>query len=126
MAYHAARSIYVIAAKMGPVKIGSSLNMQERWRQLQVANFDELTLVFVGECDGPGIAGMIERETHAQLAAFRVRGEWYQVSARHAVQAIMRIALQLGHVVTNASIAAPTWKRPPGMQKGKKQAITRT
>lgn len=65
--------LYFIRVKDGPVKIGRSANVQKRLRMLQCACPYDLLLVGVLRCGGD-----CEPSFHANLDAYRMRGEWFR------------------------------------------------
>jgi hypothetical protein len=69
----AGRSIvYFVGAETGPVKIGTTNNIQSRFKTLQIGSARKLmVLAFVdgGRC--------LEAQYHATFKEFRQRGEWY-------------------------------------------------
>lgn len=69
------RVLYFVQAASGPVKVGFTDNWPRRFRALQHGTHEELTAILV-------IAGNKDDESsaHAQLAPFRIRGEWFSAS----------------------------------------------
>lgn len=66
-------SVYFIqAGENGPIKIGHAKNALVRFKELQVASHQTLTLL--GLVDG---GANEERAFHEKFAAHRVRGEWF-------------------------------------------------
>lgn len=63
---------FVQAGDDGPIKIGSTGNPRHRLAMLQSAHYDLLTML--GTCGG-GFAR--EYALHEELAAHRIRGEWF-------------------------------------------------
>jgi hypothetical protein len=82
------RHIYVIGtASSGPLKIGVAKNVRARLGGIQNGNPARLEVLFSSEVpfvDAPAI----ERRSHALLKAYRLTGEWFDVSAEQAVAAI--------------------------------------
>lgn len=78
--------VYFLQAESGPIKIGFSLNVEERFRDLQQTHFERLRLI--GYCEGS-----LELETKLKLAArkSRIRGEWFRPTSK--VASIIRAAL---------------------------------
>lgn len=79
--------VYVIGAQDNPVKIGHANRVETRLTSLQMGNPDELRILakVVVPWD---LAALIEKQTHGVLSHHHRRGEWYNVSAATAVQAI--------------------------------------
>jgi Meiotically Up-regulated Gene 113 (MUG113) protein len=67
--------VYLIRRAGGPVKIGHAGDVYGRLDDMQVATAEKLTLLAVLACDDPKSE---ERRLHAQLAAHRIRGEWFR------------------------------------------------
>ena len=66
--------VYAVEAVGGPVKIGFSTNVRDRFRKLETAASLPLKLLAVA----PGTM-RDERTLHARFEDFRVRGEWFDV-----------------------------------------------
>ena len=102
-----ARSLYVIGAEDGPLKIGISTDVGGRLAALQSHSPHALVAHHQAQ---PGDARLVERVAHQLLAAKRVRGEWFDVSIDDAVAAINQaIAL-----VESGDLSL---LRPPGADK---------
>lgn len=80
--------VYAIEDPTGSVKIGWSTNPDERLKTLRSARGIPLALVYVERADDCGVAFAIERECHAALSKRRMLGEWFQITADEARQAI--------------------------------------
>lgn len=65
--------VYFIQAAGGPIKIGVTTDINQRLRELQVAN--PLPLVTLGTIPG---TQALERELHLKLTQHRIRGEWFK------------------------------------------------
>ena len=68
---------FVQAGKLGPVKIGTTTDINARLLDLQCANPDKLTLL--GTL--PGNADT-ERALHQAFAAHNIRGEWFRPASQ--------------------------------------------
>ena len=82
--------IYVIVSKAGPIKVGISHNPEKRLRTLCQSQPFEAEIVHVSECP-MGTARQIERAVHELLTDHHLRGEWFQVPASRAVEAITAV-----------------------------------
>lgn len=110
--------VYVIAPTLpltGYVKIGVSSKPDNRRRALQAASGTPLTVMFAMQCDDQSClaapsAHRVERIAHSLLSAKRRHGEWFDVSADEAVDAVMaarKIAaplLPMPHIVRAGSV----------------------
>ena len=71
------KDLYMVRVKgSGVVKIGSSSDVKERLRVLQVYNHEELELVGHWPKEGGR-----EEEWHKELAHLQVRGEWFDLGS---------------------------------------------
>lgn len=85
--------VYVIAAP-STTKVGRARNPSERVRQLQGGCADPLTVCMTFGPMPTLEAAAVERFAHALLAAMRLQGEWFDVSAAQGIEAV-RKALKL-------------------------------
>src|SRR5215472_17484941 len=76
--------IYIIAEKGGPCKVGRASDVNNRLESLQGGNPRLLELVWHRETPHP-VA--VERMTHSLLLRHRIRGEWFSVLPREAIEA---------------------------------------
>lgn len=84
---HYASFVYVIqAGEDGPVKIGSAARPTWRVGELQVANWQELKLRASIPIKG---CGYYEKLAHGIAASKCVRGEWFDLTPREAVETIL-------------------------------------
>jgi hypothetical protein len=67
---------FVQAGKAGPIKIGSSCDVERRLKSMQSHNHRKLRLI--GQFKSVGYFS--ERDTHRRFAAARIRGEWFRPS----------------------------------------------
>jgi hypothetical protein len=88
-------SVYVIQAGGGPVKIGHARNLAERMRAIQIGSPYRLRMMFAAECIDGSVC-QVERLAHAKIAASRMTGEWFDVSADVAADIIRAAAAELG------------------------------
>lgn len=109
------RSIYVIRAQPGPVKVGIATKPKSRLCFLQVAAFVPLSLEFIGECLAENSAGEIEARAHEILKEKCQHGEWFAVSVDEAVEAVNKAAHELGHPIKSIPVPVP---RPKGKRPG--------
>ncbi|TIW23120.1 MAG: GIY-YIG nuclease family protein [Mesorhizobium sp.] len=87
----AGRSVYVIAAGLGTVKIGLSRDPEARLAGLQVASPVALMLAYAEEFVDVS-AHDVERVAHRLMAGSRASGEWFHTSVDDACKAIKRAA----------------------------------
>jgi hypothetical protein len=64
---------FVRAGVKGPIKIGRTDQLSQRVQGLQVAHYEELTLLAVE----PG-SRAVERALHQRFDHLRLRGEWFR------------------------------------------------
>lgn len=96
------RFVYVIGSADNPVKVGLADKPAVRLAQMQVGNPDELRIHHEIAFDWQ-VAEDVEKSVHRALAKFHRRGEWFNVSAAQAREAIMRA----GQVLTAANENRP-------------------
>ena len=65
--------VYFIAAGTRAIKIGWAKNPEWRLSNLQVANFEELSLI--AACYG---SSGLERAVHKKFRSYHIRGEWFR------------------------------------------------
>lgn len=85
--------VYVVGPTSNPVKIGYAEDVANRICQLQIGNADELIL-FKAVPVPWSLASTIELGVHSRLAAYRRRGEWFNVEAEQAIAAVREVASQ--------------------------------
>ena len=73
---------------LGPTKIGITVSDHSRMKSLQTGNPRPLTPGMALPCKH---ARNIERRVHELLAPYRLSGEWFDVSARQAAEAIEQV-----------------------------------
>jgi hypothetical protein len=73
---------FIQSGPAGPIKIGTTVDLDRRLRSLQIAHSVRLTVL--GTVPGDAVQ---EAALHAELAADRIRGEWFRPS--HAVLAAL-------------------------------------
>lgn len=116
--------LYVIGNEDGPVKIGRAAQPIKRRNELQVASASHLELLFCFHVDEDYA---VEQAVHLILRESLLRGEWFNVSASTAVNAIRTITdlagLDLADVTATAGHGALI-RRPPGRPKSGKCIIT--
>ena len=85
----APHSVYIIAeSSTGPLKIGIAANPEGRLADLQVGNPRPLLLVHSFACGSRAKAEQAERNFHRILAAYSIRGEWFDCSIEEAIKQI--------------------------------------
>lgn len=85
------QSIYVIPAN-GLVKIGIASDVNRRLAALRTGNPHIESVAYASaklRC-----AGDVEKAVHLELAAFKVRGEWFRCAPEIAIAAIRRLEVQ--------------------------------
>ena len=93
-----ARSIYVVKSDPGPGKIGIAIRVNQRFSTLKTSSPFPLSLSYTGETDADVYA--LEQKAHEILADNRMSGEWFNVTTKEAVQAVLTAASELGIVLT--------------------------
>lgn len=81
--------VYVIGPASGrPVKIGYASDTAKRLSGIQNGNHEELHIHYEFCCDGRLDAERVEKAAHSVLRDRRIRGEWFDVDADAAADAI--------------------------------------
>lgn len=94
--------VYVLKSESGPVKVGMTCNVPNRFSALrQKFRALKLSVGFVGECS-EDIAGKIETATKEILRSYQSSAkspytEWFLVPAETAVKAVLFAASELGY-----------------------------
>lgn len=96
--------IYVIRSG-GHCKIGISKNPLNRMGMLQPGSPVPLSLEYVGSCEGS--IRDLEATAHKILSQRRSCGEWFSVSAKEAVRAVMKAAKELDVKLVQSESAPP-------------------
>lgn len=77
------RHLYVMATdKLAPTKIGISVDVNVRLKQLHQEGYEGLKLIAVFECED---AILTEMKVHRKLARHEIGKEWFDVNALEAV-----------------------------------------
>lgn len=79
--------IYIISAGRGQLKVGIAQDIQKRMAQLQTGCPEHLRLVH----QVPIVAikaQRLEKALHRRLKRYRIRGEWFRLSAAFAIKAV--------------------------------------
>jgi DNA-binding transcriptional regulator YiaG len=105
--------VYVLRAGSGPVKIGRASNPEARRRELSAGCPYRLELVYKHPCKVP--AKLVEADTHRMLWEYRTWGEWFEVSAEDAIEAIHQ---------AEQAILNPPERKAPEPQKEEEPAMT--
>jgi hypothetical protein len=86
-------AIYVIGPGNGPLKIGYAKNVQARLSSIAMAHWEhDIELHFFCWCAGTVFTRALEKRVHLRFDDKRVRGEWFDVTADEAKEAIVSIA----------------------------------
>jgi predicted GIY-YIG superfamily endonuclease len=80
-------SIYVIGPENGPFKIGYSDDPQRRLSNIQTGQAVEVKLFYSEQAES-GVAKIIEKLIHRNLAHKRIRGEWFSVTLSEAIDEV--------------------------------------
>jgi hypothetical protein len=88
--------VYVAKSADIGVKVGISGDAARRIRALRKEHRRPISLEFCRRGDASAIEA-IEKQAHALLCAYRVKGEWFGVSVEDAVAAVLKAADQLGY-----------------------------
>lgn len=98
-------SVYVIqSGEGGPVKIGTSTDVQFCLNELQTANWLDLRLSGIVFPQRNAIT--LEKRAHKIAGAYRIRGEWFDLEPVDAVACILVAASQLALPTTNLQTAS--------------------
>jgi len=114
--------VYIIQAESGPVKIGMTTNCEQRLSDLQVANYELLTLLFRIECESVGQATEIEQSLHERYQSQRIRGEWFDVSPNEIIPDI-QLLISLAACIKGIEIEKVTYVRQWATSTSNAQAI---
>lgn len=82
--------VYVIGQADGPLKIGVSSDVEKRRKSLQTASHKDFLIIHLSRPMRRKDAFAVERDSHQQLAAHAVGGEWFSCTAEEARCAIER------------------------------------
>ena len=86
-------AVYVVSnAANSLLKIGYADNLKQRISGIRTGSPVEIKLehfVYFVDCT---IAGMVEKDAHTELAEYRRRGEWFEVTTDQAGEAIAKSA----------------------------------
>ena len=69
--------LYFIQQGYGAIKIGIADDPESRLATLQTGNAKPLRLLLAVPFDERRVAEQLERDLHASLAKYRIRGEWF-------------------------------------------------
>lgn len=98
--------VYVIQAESGAVKIGIAANVNTRLRDLQVANHQELKVLYKLKVANRQIAQALEALLHERYAKDAIRGEWFNVAVDRLIDDI-RFATTFARIVHSSSEEIP-------------------
>jgi hypothetical protein len=93
------------------IKIGISGHPVKRFATIRTLGHDELTLIFLGECETRKIARTIEMKVHMMLEANCDHADWFRVSGKDVVEAITSIARLHRFKVNPVSLASRSTKQ---------------
>lgn len=102
-------NLYVIGPTRGPKKIGIAKNPERRIRALGTGHSRPLRLLYSCRVPSESVAVDIERRAHWLLRERRMHGEWFDVGARAAIEAVQRAVAENGA----GEKASPSVGRPP-------------
>jgi DNA segregation ATPase FtsK/SpoIIIE-like protein len=80
--------VYLIGVGSGYIKIGVAKDVETRKRELQTGNHEELSIIHTVSCPDETTAYALELQVHTYLRAYRVRGEWFDVTPQQVLEAI--------------------------------------
>jgi len=86
--------VYVVSSDTGVVKVGFSKDVASRLATLQTGNPDRLKVYTHHEVPA-SLAQIVERRAHELLHAAHMCGEWFQVTAHEAEDAILTAILEI-------------------------------
>jgi hypothetical protein len=92
----AGSAVYIISAHEAPVKIGMSNEPGRRLADLQVGFPDELFLHHAAFVPAK-VARKAEQACHDELAPYRRRGEWFDVTVTTAIEVVNRVAQRVAN-----------------------------
>jgi predicted GIY-YIG superfamily endonuclease len=84
--------VYLIGTEPGNKKIGIASKPNQRLRQIQTGNPEKLEIFFTHRVSSKELAKSIESAAHRDLAKFRLKGEWFDVSIDIGKKAIIEAA----------------------------------
>lgn len=87
--------VYLIASGRNVIKVGKADDVRKRVRGLQTANPFEMQVFHTIECSGAHV-GALEKLIHKRLKRYHMRGEWFCVERRTAVDIAQKAANQFG------------------------------
>jgi hypothetical protein len=76
--------LYVIGTNERYQKMGFSANVERRLKSLQTGNPDKLTIHHVEPVPKEQVR-LLERKIHKDLAHYRLKGEWFNLTSQEAV-----------------------------------------
>jgi len=76
--------LYVIGTNERYQKIGFSANVDRRLKSLQTGNPDKLAIHHVEPVPKEQVR-LLERKIHKDLAHYRLKGEWFNLTSQEAV-----------------------------------------
>lgn len=110
--------LYVIRSPMGRRKIGYTINLEQRLKDITRSNhvdeLGEFVCEFAEECDST-MARALEQHIHAMLWLRRVRGEWFWCSLDLARETIFaaKMSAEIGALIKppgSVQSSEPLWQ----------------
>ena len=80
--------VYVIGSAGNPIKIGIAADPQQRRKDLQTGYPHTLRVYSMTRVETGADARRIEREAHAKLSEYRLRGEWFDYDPYEASELV--------------------------------------
>jgi len=71
--------VYAISNNRGQIKLGKTINIEQRKRSLQTGNVDKLKMLYTLHVSDIHKA---ERSLHALFAVYRKHGEWFELDKK--------------------------------------------
>lgn len=87
-------SVYIMECA-GAVKIGIAHHLTQRLADLQTANPFDVTIAHSIQVKNKREAIRIERTLHSRFIAFRLKGEWFAISVRDAIDALDEVEVDV-------------------------------
>ena len=88
------RHVYVMCSKDGRTKIGVSMNVEKRKRQLEAKN-GCLSIVYCSPlCEN---AFMIEKACHESFKDYSIGSEWFDIDGHVVAERVMKIFNEMAH-----------------------------
>lgn len=105
-------SVYVMQGD-GRVKVGRSRRPRQRLAEIRCVEKFPASLAFIASCDAEMTAA-IEARAHALLAKSRHKGEWFVVSVKEAIDAVIQSAGEMKCLLDFPELPPPIGSLPRG------------